>query len=104
MKTDDLRWCEVPNPPSSGKRAPKWARSAALAGDGTVFIPAVVTGRSEMEVLLCAGYDGTQAVLVGKHTYYPADWIAREWPEVKELALKIEVGVRELFADEADRS
>ena len=79
----DLQWFMVEG------RAPKWARSAAIDADGTVWVPAVVAG-SEMAVFLCAGYDGTKALVVGKHAYYPSEWVKREFPDARELVEKIE--------------
>lgn len=49
------------------------------------FVPAAVTGRSEMEVFLCAGYDGTPVVESREHLYFPADWLKREFRECADL-------------------
>jgi hypothetical protein len=98
--TTEYQWCEVSLDhlsPSKARKVPKWARRAALSSDGTVFIPAVIAG-SEMIIFLCAGYDGTRALVVGEHTYYPADWIAREFPKARETAEKIQRNVLKLFA------
>jgi hypothetical protein len=53
-----------------------------------------------MKVFLCAGFDGTPVVYDGKHAYYPADWIAREFPKAAEAADKAARKVRECFASE----
>ncbi len=62
------------------KRVPAWARRVAVADDGRVFVPSALAG-SPMTVFLCAGWDGTPAMLKGKHAYYPAEWMAREFPK-----------------------
>jgi hypothetical protein len=96
MVADDksFRWCEA----SAGDRkVPVWARSAALAPDGAVFVPAAITGL-EMDVILSAGYDGVTIVRYRKHAYVPVDWLRREYPKVADLATKIELSVREYFA------
>ena len=71
---------------------------AALSSDGVVFISSAIAG-SEMAVFLCAGYDGTRALVSDNHTYYPVDWIAREFPKVAQTARNIERAVREHFAE-----
>lgn len=92
--TDGLRWLEVE---AKGRRIPKWALRAALDLDGTVFVPAVIAG-SEAKVFWCAGYDGVRSVVSWKHAYFPADWMAREFPNTKDTVEKIERRVREHFA------
>jgi hypothetical protein len=96
-KTGDdkpLRWCEVD---AGERKVPAWLRSAALATDGTVFIPAAVVG-SEMDAVLSAGYDGVTIVRYRGHTYVPADWIRQEYPQATDLSMRIERRVREHFA------
>jgi len=92
--TIDLQWCEVA---AQGRKVPIWARSAALASDGTVFIPAVVAG-SESDAVLSAGYDGVAIVRYRGHAYLPTEWLRHEYPQAANLSLKIERGVREFFA------
>lgn len=90
-----MEWIEVENPP--GKRLPKWVRSAGLSDDGIVFIPGAIGG-DEMHVMLCAGYDGTPMVQYLKHAYFPAQWLAKEFPKAREICEKIESKVREICA------
>jgi hypothetical protein len=94
MATDTLQWCEVG---AKGRGVPAWARRAALAADGTVFIPAAVAG-SEMDAVLSAGYDGVTIVQDRGHAYLPAEWIRQEYPKAANLTMKIERSVREFFA------
>lgn len=70
--------------------------AGGLGADGKCFIPAAVAG-SEMDAVLCAGYDGVTIVKDGAHAYLPADWLRREYPRSASLALKIEVAVRDYF-------
>lgn len=90
-----MEWIEVANP--SGKRVPKWIRSAALSEDDVVFVPGAISG-NEMNAVLCASYDGTPLVQYLKHAYFPAQWLAKEYPKVKEVCEKIESTVRKVCA------
>ena len=63
-----------------------------------VFVPAIIAG-GEMEVFLCAGYDGTPLVVDKGHVYVPAPWVAREFPRAKETAEKIERQVKTSVLD-----
>ncbi len=81
-----MEWFEVS---AGGRKMPKWLRRAVRDDDGTIFLPAAIAGVSEMEMLLCAGYDGTPAIVDGNHAYYPADWIAREWPIAAPTVVRI---------------
>jgi hypothetical protein len=92
--TIDLQWCEFA---AQGRKVPIWVRSAALASDGTVFIPAMVAG-SESDAILSAGYDGVTMVRYRGHAYVPANWLRQEYPHAADLTMKIERGVREYFA------
>lgn len=65
-------------------KLPRWQRSAWRSADGVVYLPAAITGRSQNEVFLCASYDGTSAVVSGKHLYFPAEWLAAEFPACRE--------------------
>jgi hypothetical protein len=51
-----------------------------------------------MKVFLCASFDGTHAIMLGKHAYYPAEWIAREFPNAKDVVDNIQHLVRKHFA------
>lgn len=90
-----MQWFEVENPP--GKRHPKWFRSAGLSDEGVVFLPGAIGG-DEKKVTLCAVYDGTPIVQYLKHVYLPAQWLAKEFPKVKEVCERFEARVREVCA------
>jgi hypothetical protein len=99
-KTGDekpLRWCEVD---AGERKVPAWLRSAALATDGTAFIPAAVVG-SELDEVLSAEYDSVTIVRYRGHAYVPADWIRREYPQATDLSIRIERGVREHLASKS---
>lgn len=89
----DLRWCEID---ARGRNVPGWMRSAALADDGTVFVPAAIVG--EMDAAMSAGYDGVTIVQYRGHGFVPADWLRQEYPQAADLVTKIERGVREHFS------
>lgn len=79
---------------SKAKRGlPKWARLSALASDGTVWLPAAVVG-SEMEVLLCASYDGQPLVALKNHTYVESEWAKREFKKHAAVVARIEERTR----------
>ena len=89
--------------PAQRKKIPRWARQAALSSDGVVYLPSLLAGNST-EVFLCAGFDRTPILFDGRHGYYPAEWIAREFPEAAKAAENVARRVRECFqADEAGR-
>jgi hypothetical protein len=87
----NLTWFVVEPPP--GKKAPKWARSVALKDDGTIWIPAALVG-GEMEVFLCACFDGTALFSWKKHVFVETGWAKREFRRHAELVEKIEGNVR----------
>jgi len=70
------------------KKLPQWMRSVARDQEGTIFAPAVM-GAPEMEVLLCAGHDGTPCVLDSEHLYVPLEWLAKEFPVASEACNSI---------------
>jgi hypothetical protein len=93
--TDNLRWCERAAD-GRGKTLPGWARSAALAENGTVFVPAALAG--ETQTVLCASYDGVPMAQYKGHAFVPSDWLRKERPDTAELVFLIEKHVRKYFA------
>lgn len=63
---------------------PRWLASAAMAPDGTVFVPAAYAG-DEHKVKLCAVFDGETILEKGGHIYVPSGWLAREYPDTADL-------------------
>ena len=88
----ELHWYQIDNP--KGQTVPRWQCQAACAADGTIFAPAAIAG-NETAVFLCAGYDGVPCVVDAKHVYLPTDWLAREYPAVRDICAVIEKRVRE---------
>ncbi len=84
--------------PSHGKlngKIKEWARYVARADDGTIYVPALLAG-NEMAVMLCASYDGTKVLLDDKnHSFYPLEWMAREFPHTADACAKIKALVPE---------
>lgn len=93
-----MYWIEMEQP--EGKRIQKWQRSAAITDEGVVFVPGAIAG-SEHEVMLCAAYDGTSVINHLKHLYVPANWLAKEFPETKEVCELISSRVKEI-SDSSD--
>ena len=88
-----MRWIEVEN--QTKKKVPKWIRSAGLADDGTVYIPAAVSG-NEQAALLSASWDGISMVSYLNHIFLPTSWLAKEYPMTQELCIKIERRLKEV--------
>ena len=63
--------------------------------DGTIFLPWALAGCSEMEVFLCAGYDGQPVVRLGKNALYRADWLKDNFPKMREAIDRAVVSIRE---------
>ncbi len=77
-----------------GGTGPKWTRTACLAENGDVYMPAAVAG-NERTVFLCAAYDGEPVTVRAKHLFVRTKWVASEYPKIADLAQKIEARVRE---------
>lgn len=86
----NVRWVEMENPP--GKKMPKWKRTAGISDTGVVFIPAGAL-ENEMNVVLCAGYDGTTLITYLNHVYVPSQWMAKEFPKTADVCRLIESSV-----------
>jgi hypothetical protein len=52
---------------------------------------------NEKRAMLCASWDGVSAVLNANHVYLPVKWLAKEYPELSELARRIERRVNAEF-------
>jgi hypothetical protein len=87
-----ITWYSVPNQ-KGFKRKPEWMRSAGIEDTGDVYVPAVIVG-NEMLVFLCAGWDNEPAVYLDEHLFVRASWMAREFPKVRDICIKIEANVR----------
>ena len=94
-----FRWASVPNVQGE-RKAPKWARSAAIDDNGDIFVPAAIAG-SETAVFFCLGWDGGEpAVWDSKHLFVRASWLAKEFPLTREVCEKITKKMLTLAATE----
>jgi hypothetical protein len=74
------------DPAGKETRVAKWKRTLGIRPDGRVFIPAIFA--SEMEVFLCASYDGQRVVITkDHHLYVDLDWAAATWTKAPEAEL-----------------
>ena len=65
-------------------KGPKWIRSAGISGDGTVFVPAAISGNEKM-AFLNASFDGEKACINHEHIYLPSVWMKKEYPKESEM-------------------
>lgn len=100
MEKITIEWLEVPNP--QGANIPAWKRSVGLDGTGTLLIPAAIAGNEE-RVLLCAMYDGTKYVNFKNHAYLPSDWLAREFPECRDICVIMENHIK-MYLDKDNKT
>jgi hypothetical protein len=84
----NLQWFEIRNDDAKWNALATWMRCAALAEDGTIYVPAFI-GASETEVFLCASFDGVALIKNHKHIYAPLEWMAKEFPRCKDVCASI---------------
>ncbi len=94
--TTRVKWMATLGSDPTVRRIPEWIRSAALADDGRVYMPAAACG-NETQALLAAGFDGVDMLMDDNHLYLPTDWMAREYPNLADLCAKIERTVKKHF-------
>jgi hypothetical protein len=70
---------EPEKPPKGWK---KFYGDFVMEPDGTIFLPWVLAGCSEMEVFLCASYDGQPVMQLGKNAFYRANWLKDNFPKM----------------------
>jgi hypothetical protein len=90
----NLRWCET------DQDGPRWKRSAAIADDGTIFLPAAIVG--ERNAFMRASYDGISVVVYRKHMFTPVGWMKLEYPKAVDLLTEIEHRIRGFFDGKTD--
>jgi hypothetical protein len=56
----------------------RWAMSAGLGHDGTVYATGVAHPAGELGAFLCAGHDGVPVAEYRDHLYYPINWLRFE--------------------------
>lgn len=75
----------------------EWQRTVIRDGD-VLYIPAVIVG-SEMEIFLCASYDGTSVMNHEDHLFVSIDWVLKEFSGremVEDICATIKRRVKEL--------
>lgn len=94
-----ITWLVNENPEPRFARLPKWQRSAGVADDGAVYVPAIMAA-SETEVFLCAGFDGADLLRDERgHLFARSDWMVREFPDTAQACRSIERRVAQYLRD-----
>jgi hypothetical protein len=78
----------------AGQKPKGWKRWMGLAATNgeTVFISPRVVGMSDMEAVLCCGYDATPMVTAYKYVLVPTEWLRRE----RRLSGAVVQGIRKM--------
>lgn len=86
---------------SKGKnKTPEWQLTSFLDNDtGEVFLPPGVIGMTEMNAVMCAGYDGTDMLLRKNHVYVSVEWLKQEKPELAEWLDRITAKIKQAHAN-----
>lgn len=95
METMWVLWTEKENE----RKIPKWARTAGMDREGTIWIPAGIFG-SETMIFICLGCDGTPSILRNKHLYIPSSWAKQEYHQHKDTISTIEKAVKDFAANQ----
>jgi hypothetical protein len=82
-----VTWYEFPQ--LENAKLDEWMCWAGISDSGVVYVPGAIAGNPNA-VLLCAGYDGVQALLHENNVYYPTTWLAQEYPATREALEKLE--------------
>ena len=69
-------------------KVPQWLRTVAVL-NGCVFVPAGIAA-NETAAVLSAIWGGVSTLSDGKHVYFPAWWMRREFPLIEPLCKPIE--------------
>ena len=64
----------------------------AVTNGDRVFISPRVVGMSDMEAVLCCGFDGTPMVTAYKYVLVPTEWLVRE----RRLSRAVVQGIRKM--------
>jgi hypothetical protein len=85
----------------NGFGMPKWMMRAAIDhDDGTIYATSVAVEVSEQEALFGALFDGVKLASYEGHSYFPTDWLRREFPCENGVLASIEGRIRrEMEAD-----
>jgi hypothetical protein len=91
-----MHWVEIEQP--QGAAVPLWQRSGAIAEDGTVFIPAAITG-SEKDVVARANTASITVVTYLEHSFVPAEWMGKEFSALKKMCDLMDAKVKDLYQE-----
>jgi hypothetical protein len=95
----NLNWYEIEHPPD----IPQWQRSAGIDTEGTVYVPASLTG-DEPKAAFLALNCGITVILHLEHAFIPTTWLARECPPLRDLCAKIERRIREVNSEPPNKT
>jgi hypothetical protein len=91
----------APSPKPKG-----WKKACGYIGidaNGTVFLPWFYAPSSEMDVFLCASYDGESFMLADRKTWMVrADWLKENYPIAADVIEKAVYYVRSLLNQKTD--
>ncbi|HFK2921888.1 TPA: hypothetical protein ACGY72_003090 [Stenotrophomonas maltophilia] len=77
-----MYWIDFEQP--ARKKFPKQLLTLGIAKkDGTVFLPALLA-EPERTVLMRTQYRPTTVTMLDGHPYVPAEWMAEEFPEIRD--------------------
>jgi hypothetical protein len=78
---------------------PKWLRSAYLTDEDEVYAPAILTGAGEPSVVRRAYEQKIETIETDGHYYFPAVWLALEFPQNADIFLKMIERIRETYPE-----
>jgi len=82
-----MRWFSIDDPRFA--QAPAWMKTFGISKEGgEVYLPAATAGPEET-VLRRASVSGVVSAMRHEHAYVPADWLATEYPDVKDVCRKL---------------
>lgn len=72
---------------------PRWRRLVAVDDDGTVFVPAAMSGNEQKAVLLSA-YDAVKCIERSGHFYLPTAFMVATFPDTLQACQAAEASVK----------
>lgn len=75
----------------------QWLRLRGVRDDGRVYLPAAIFDHPFL-IMLCAGWDDSDVVVLEDHAYVDTEWLKGEFPDALESIEKIETESREWYA------
>ena len=88
MKTKPETVTGTIEPPKKLKGWQKGYGYFAVEPDGTIFLSWAHAGVSQMEVALCASYDGEPMMLIEETSLYRAQWLWDNFPKMRAAISK----------------